>query len=312
MFLQALADGTMECYYPLSEQFLTQSEPSYCAISTLTMCLNALAVDPKSQWKSPWRWFSEEKVECCRPLSLIQQEGMNFKQFSALARCNGVYAEDYRAEESTMEHFREAVIKVSTADSVVFDGHASSAADDEERGGLKHCLAVSYSRKTLKQTGDGHMSPIAGYHHASDSVLILDVARFKYPPYWVTIEQLWNAMLPHDKTTGKSRGYCVFSTAFPDIDTESEEEDDNKARTTDRPDLTLEAEEKSSTGYYDYQNRRKSFAGDNGDNVFNLQRSIYRDMACHEMEGCHDQQRADCEKCNNSKKLLRKVSKMIK
>jgi Phytochelatin synthase len=31
----------------------------------------------------------------------------------------------------------------------------------------------------LGQTGSGHFSPIAGYHAATDSVLILDVARFK-------------------------------------------------------------------------------------------------------------------------------------
>ena len=36
----------------------------------------------------------------------------------------------------------------------------------------------------LLQTGDGHFSPVAGYHAGTDSVLVLDVARFKYPPYW--------------------------------------------------------------------------------------------------------------------------------
>ena len=38
-------------------------------------------------------------------------------------------------------------------------------------------MIVSYSRKALGQTGDGHYSPIGGYHAATDQVLILDVAR---------------------------------------------------------------------------------------------------------------------------------------
>ena len=43
------------------------------------------------------------------------------------------------------------------------------------------------------RTGGGHFSPIGGYHEPSDSALVLDVARFKYPPYWVHLPALWEA-----------------------------------------------------------------------------------------------------------------------
>lgn len=36
-------------------------------------------------------------------------------------------------------------------------------------------LVVSYSRKPFQQTGDGHFSPVGGYHMGRDLVLILDV-----------------------------------------------------------------------------------------------------------------------------------------
>jgi hypothetical protein len=36
------------------------------------------------------------------------------------------------------------------------------------------CVQVSYTRKAFGQTGDGHFSPIGGYHSARDLVLILD------------------------------------------------------------------------------------------------------------------------------------------
>jgi hypothetical protein len=54
-------------------------------------------------------------------------------------------------------------------------------------------VIVSYTRKTLGQTGDGHFSPVGGYDRATDSILILDVARFKYPPHWVPVEMMWEA-----------------------------------------------------------------------------------------------------------------------
>ena len=40
-------------------------------------------------------------------------------------------------------------------------------------------VVASYDRAQLDQTGSGHFSPLAAYHSATDSVLIMDVARFK-------------------------------------------------------------------------------------------------------------------------------------
>ena len=42
----------------------------------------------------------------------------------------------------------------------------------------------------------------AGYHPERDLVLILDTARFKYPPHWVPLSMLHTAMQRHDKDTG--------------------------------------------------------------------------------------------------------------
>ena len=42
-------------------------------------------------------------------------------------------------------------------------------------------------------------------------MLVLDVARFKYPPYWVPLASLWEAMSHVDPHTGLTRGYYVIS-----------------------------------------------------------------------------------------------------
>ncbi|KAJ3061736.1 hypothetical protein HK102_009006, partial [Quaeritorhiza haematococci] len=72
-------------------------------------------------------------------------------------------------------------------------------------------LVVSYHRGTLGQTGTGHFSPVGGYNEKENMVLILDVARFKYPAYWVSVDLIWDSLLPIDKDTGKPRGYVVLS-----------------------------------------------------------------------------------------------------
>ena len=56
------------------------------------------------------------------------------------------------------------------------------------------------------QTGTGHFSPIGGYHAGQDMALILDVARFKYPPHWVPVKLLWKGMEHVDEATGQHRG----------------------------------------------------------------------------------------------------------
>jgi len=46
-------------------------------------------------------------------------------------------------------------------------------------------------------------------------VLILDVARFKYPPHWVPLPVLFKAMKPADPATSKSRGFVSLAARPP-------------------------------------------------------------------------------------------------
>ena len=74
---------------------------------------------------------------------------------------------------------------------------------------------VSFSRAVLQQTGDGHFSTLAAYDAQTDSCLVLDVARFKYPPYWVSIDELYAAMQPVDPATQLARGWSLWQRAGP-------------------------------------------------------------------------------------------------
>ena len=199
IFASALHNKGLKSFFPLIEQFTTQSEPAYCGISTLVMALNAFAVDPKQKWKGPWRWYEESMLNCCLDLEDVKETGITLKKFVCLAICQGIQADLTLAQNSSVETFREAI--------------KSACHEDNEDSVeiLQTVLIVSYSRKILGQTGSGHFSPIAAYDSASDMVLILDTARFKYGPHWVPIPLMFEAMLPQDPDTNKSRGYVLLS-----------------------------------------------------------------------------------------------------
>ena len=213
LFKEALVAGTMESFFPLSEQFVTQSEPSFCALSSLAMVLNTLKYDPKKIWKGIWRWVDEETLQCesskvCgHSLENIRSKGMAFFDFEALARCHNVNIQSYPVDDNCLdgchshqyEHFRKLVIASSSSK----DAHAF--------------IVCNFSRKYLGQTGDGHFSPLGGYHSGENLVLVMDVARFKYPPYWVPLSELYEAMMCRDKAVNEPRGYFVIHSHEIDL-----------------------------------------------------------------------------------------------
>lgn len=132
-----------------------------------------------------------DMLDCCRPLEWVKTNGITLTEFSCLARCNGLDATTRFADQITFEDFERDVISCCRSDS--------------------QFMAVSYSRSSLGQTGTGHFSPAGGYCSANGGmVLILDVARFKYPSYWVPIRLLYESLRPIDPSTGQSRGYSIL------------------------------------------------------------------------------------------------------
>ena len=189
LFAEALASGGLDGYFRLAEQFHTQAEPEFCGLGSLVVALNALGIVPGRLWKGPWRWFSEELLDCCVSLEQVRRRGLDLDEVACLARCNGAAVDLFRADSSDGAAWRSALVAAARGDGV---------------------LIAAYDRAALDQTGSGHFSPIGGYHAARDLVLVLDVARFKYPPHWIPAERLWTAMHPIDPATGRSRGWIAL------------------------------------------------------------------------------------------------------
>jgi glutathione gamma-glutamylcysteinyltransferase len=189
LFAAALAAAGMDGYFLLAEQFHTQSDPSSCGLGSLVVALNALGIDPERLWKGTWRWFAEDLLDCCASQAEIREHGLCIDQVACLARCNGAAVDLERADATNLTAWRAALDTAANGDGIVI---------------------ASYDRAALGQTGSGHFSPIGGYHAARDLALILDVARFKYPPHWVPAEQLWCAMQAIDSATGQARGWMTL------------------------------------------------------------------------------------------------------
>lgn len=199
LFREALAAGAMENYFFMAEQFRTQDEPTFCGLSTLAMVLNSLRIDPMRTWKGAWRWFNEQNLGCDETPSKVRQQGLSFDMFKRLASVNGARVTARRAPSAADEYFQ--VQKFSFAEEFRATVRATSRSSERE------CLVVCYSREALGQTGTGHFSPIGGYHEETDMVLIMDVASFKYPPHWASLEEVVDGMLQVDEQTGLPRGY---------------------------------------------------------------------------------------------------------
>lgn len=199
LLAETIAAGNAGAFFPLVAQLQTQGDPAWCGLGSLVTALNALQIDPQRVWKGPWRHFAEELLICCKALEQAAAEGLTLDEVACLASCNGAAARVHRAvgELSTFRADLEAAVRGPPF------------------------LIVNYDRAVLGQTGSGHFSPIGAWHAGQDLVLILDVARFKYPPHWVPVPLLWEAMRSPDPTTGRPRGWLLLDrTDRPDVDPE--------------------------------------------------------------------------------------------
>jgi glutathione gamma-glutamylcysteinyltransferase len=220
--MEAFAGGTAESYWKLTEHFVNQSDPAFCGVTTLLMCLNAMCIDPNIRWRGGWRFYGSEDVllnRCCFSAERIRRKGIILEDFARLGRCHGLKIDMKRPLLEGKQDPKHDDTNNNGSNGK--EGDSSFSLDDFRNdirwilSGIeaKHqpLLVTSFSRSALGQTGEGHFSPIAAYHEETDQVLVLDVARFKYAPYWVRVEDLFQSMRDLDSVTKKPRGWFLLS-----------------------------------------------------------------------------------------------------
>ncbi|MER8972015.1 MULTISPECIES: phytochelatin synthase family protein [unclassified Mesorhizobium] len=189
-----------EAYFPLASNFLTQKTQSYCGVASIVMVLNALNVPaPSVPEYEPYRTFTQdnvldERTDAILARDVLAKKGMTLDQIGGILATQPVKAEVHHAADSSVDEFRKL---------------ASS-----HLGQSNHFVIVNYLRKAIGQEKGGHISPLAAYDGKSDRFLILDVARYKYPPVWVKTSELFDAMNTQDSDNeNKTRGFVLVSAA---------------------------------------------------------------------------------------------------
>ncbi|MCB1815602.1 MAG: phytochelatin synthase family protein [Candidatus Competibacteraceae bacterium] len=183
-------------YWSLAHYFVSERYLTYCGIASSVMTLNSLGVkSPVAPLLYPYQIFTEENIFTedalkIKPVSTIEREGLTLPELSQLLALYASEVQHTFAADSSVEEFRQVAL--------------ATLQDPNKR------LIINYLRTAVEQVGGGHISPIAAYDEASDRFLMLDVARYKYPPSWITASDMFNSMLPHD-SDGESRGYVVVS-----------------------------------------------------------------------------------------------------
>lgn len=72
----------------------------------------------------------------------------------------------------------------------------------------RQLIIANYYSQTVIGSGDfGHFSPVAAFDAQQDLVLIMDVWRFEYEPYWVPVDKLLAGMMTASSVSGEPRGY---------------------------------------------------------------------------------------------------------
>jgi hypothetical protein len=188
---------------PLAQWFETQANLAYCGVASTVMVLNSLSVPaPAVPGYGAYRFWTQSNAFAIpgsagyvRP-EVVAREGMTLAQLHGwLAGQPELVVERFHGDQLSLGHWRALLRR--------------SLQEPRDR------LLVNYLRTTLGQQGGGHISPLAAYDARSDRVLILDVARYRYPAVWVSATDLWESLRTVDKSSGRSRGLLLIRQREP-------------------------------------------------------------------------------------------------
>jgi hypothetical protein len=184
-------------YFKLATYLESEQILSFCGPATIAAVLNSLDIKrPVPQQLYPWGLFTQDAVftpenQAVKSYALVEHDGLVLEQLAGFFNNLGVKAEFHHADA-----IDEAILRQTIKDTL---------SDPNKR------LVVNYTRKAIGQKGDGHISPVGAYDAETDRVLVLDVAKYKYPPVWMTVADLYKAINSVDSGSNKTRGIVVVT-----------------------------------------------------------------------------------------------------
>ena len=179
-------------FFHYQQGWEAQINQAYCAVATSAAVLNSyrgiiqLPTDPAYE---PYPWATQNTIvndECVKSavydVDSVRRAGLGLGMVPGLLNCflqsQGYTAVPYPVDPETtdMDEMKQIVV--------------NALLDDDSR------VILNYDRGGIGQgpMGHGHWSPIGAYSADIDAFLIMDVAKYKYPPVFVPSDDLMNGV----------------------------------------------------------------------------------------------------------------------
>jgi len=190
-------------FFQISSGLDVQLNQDYCGAATAVAILNSLrylrndGVEiPVDSDYAPYSYATQSDIfGKCTEKNVIHHlngidgittppHGLNIEQVAQVLRCHldgGTWSVDTYHLDKT--HMTVGKVKYDLKNALI---------DPSSR------VLVNYNRTLIGQTGGGHWSPVGSYSEKWDAFLIVDVAKYKYPPVWIPAERLYDAMATDD------------------------------------------------------------------------------------------------------------------
>lgn len=187
-------------FWQLSPVFTVQETQTFCAIASAVTVLNALPVNkPVDPAFTPYAYFTQRNfftpavTQHISPQTVLVQ-GVTRDEMVQMLNLQGAKAHSIAGDSLDEARLRELL--------------QNALGDDGQ------FVLANYFRANLGQVGGGHWSVLAAYDAPTDRVLILDVAKYKYLPVWVSVSTLRQAIATLDTTSQKTRGLVIVGACI--------------------------------------------------------------------------------------------------
>jgi hypothetical protein len=203
-------------FFELANNFIGQPNGLLCAATTGAIVMNALRI--RSDKDVPMTIFSIKNKK-----HIPSGWDPRFKRFTPenfldekIKTWSQVYGEPINEKKDFGFQLRQLhnAFKALKVDSKINVANKKINISDAKKEIIKtlktknNYVVINYSRKSLKQKGGGHVSPLGAYDKESDSFLIIDVNPNKDNWVWVKSKTLFKSMMTFD--TVENRGYLLI------------------------------------------------------------------------------------------------------
>lgn len=201
-----------------------QINPLYCSVASSVIILNTLKNDNEIP--------SQKDVEIVKPKDLSGKKILQYKLYNQTSFLNAKTdtIKDKRIIEYKKKGARneyDAGVSLTDLSRILSEVHDLKVEKihaenndlesiEEFRSNVKrylsdndHFILVNFKGSKIGLNTGGHISPITAYDQDTDSILVLDVAPYKDPWHFISLERLHEAM--NTKDGDSYRGYLIIS-----------------------------------------------------------------------------------------------------